>query len=142
MAVLRMADDEVVRDAVGAESLSVPLKGVFARAEPFPLTPAFKKGEAVLLMTGGVCVLDGGLLSFFIDGLSHEEKKSSPGSPDGVDAPSRKVGERISVTAISSGNLCGVNLCHYLVLSSTHSLASAAARLFSSSLYLVAVVEV
>ena len=102
-----MADEEIVRDAIGAESLSVPLKGVFARVEPCPLAPALRNGEAVLLMTGGVCVLDGGLLGFFIDGLSHEEKKSSPGSPDGVDAPSRKVGERISVIATSSGNLCG-----------------------------------
>ena len=95
-----------MRDAVGAESLSIPLKGVFARAEPFPFAPAFKNGEAVLLMTGGVCVLEGGLLGFLMEGLSHEEKKSSAGSPEGVEAPSRKVGERMSVIATSSGNLC------------------------------------
>lgn len=44
-----------------------------------------------------------------MDGLSHDEKKSSPGSPDGVAEPSRVVGDSTSSTATSSGNLAIVS---------------------------------
>ena len=106
VAVLRIADEEIVRDAPGAaESVSVFEMGVLGRAELLPFAPAVRKGEAVLLMTGGVWVLEGGLLGRLMEGLSQDEKKSSPGSPEGVDEPSLAVGERISVTMTSSGNL-------------------------------------
>lgn len=50
-AVLRAAE-LIVRDAAGADSVSVFDRGVFARAAPFPFAPALRKGEAVRLMTG------------------------------------------------------------------------------------------
>lgn len=65
--------------------------GLFAA----PLGPAVRKGEAVRETTGGVPVREGGLLGLLMVGLSHEEKKSSPGSPAGVEEPS-------TVPAISS----------------------------------------
>jgi len=63
-----------------------------------------RNGEAVRLTTGGVCVLDGGLLGRLIDGLSQDEKKSSPASA-GVEVPSVGVAATISVTTTSSGKL-------------------------------------
>ena len=105
VAVLRIVEDDIVRDAVGGISLSVADKGVFERAALLPFVPALRNGEAVRLITGGVWVLDGGLLGRLMDGLSHDEKKSSPGSPDGVDVPSLNVGDRTSVIETSSGNL-------------------------------------
>jgi len=106
----------VVRDATGAdESVSVPLRGVFGR----PVFPfALRNGDAVRLIAG-VWVLEGGLLGLLMAGLSHEEKKSSTGSPSGVDEPLGKVGDSMSVMATSSG--------YYA--------AYAAALFFSSSLY-------
>lgn len=51
--LLRIAEDEIVRDAVGGASAdSLSIRGVFGL--PFPFTFGFKKGEAVRLMTGGV----------------------------------------------------------------------------------------
>ena len=103
--VLRIVEEDIVREVVGAGSLSVADRVVFDRAALLPFVPALRNGEAVRLMTGGVCVLEGGLLGLLIDGLSQEEKKSSPGSPEGVDVPSRNVGDRTSVMETSSGNL-------------------------------------
>jgi len=90
--VLRIAVEEVVRDVAaedaGVAAASVALRGDFGRAVPFPFVPGARKGDAVLLTTGGVAVLDGGLLGRLIVGLSHEEKKSSSsGSPTGVCDP-------------------------------------------------------
>jgi hypothetical protein len=84
-----MADDVVtVRGAdVGADaappSVEEALSGDFGR-EPFWLPPALRNGDAVRLALDGVPVRDGGLLGRLMVGLSHEEKKSSPGSPAGV----------------------------------------------------------
>ena len=71
-------------------------------------------------MTGGVWVLDGGLLGRLIEGLSHDEKKSSPGSA-GVEVPSVGVAVMASVTTTSSGKLglfqlgnCYVVACNIL----------------------------
>lgn len=79
-------------------------KGDFDR-DPFAFAPAFRKGDPVRLTTGGVPVRDGGLLGRLIEGLSHEEKKSSSGSPAGVFEPSDGVPAGISVMTTSSGNL-------------------------------------
>ena len=100
MAVLRTAVDGTAREAVAGVSLS-PLRGDLDRVWEAPLAPALRKGELVLLMTGGVCVLDGGLEGRLIDGLSHEEKKSSPS--EGAD--SAGVEMMMSLTTTSSGNL-------------------------------------
>lgn len=95
----------VARIAVGAGDVgfsSEADKGDFDR-EPF--APAFRKGDPVRLTTGGVPVRDGGLLGRLIEGLSHEEKKSSSGSPAGVVEPSDWVPPGTSVTTTSPGNL-------------------------------------
>jgi hypothetical protein len=68
-----------------------------------PLEFADKKGDAVRDTSGGVLVLDGGLLGLFIVGLSHDEKKSSLGSPAGVEVPSAGAAMRSSVITTSSG---------------------------------------
>ena len=104
MAAFRIADEDVVRDAVGAEEEG-SLSDTEVLSLPLPFALTLRKGEAVLLTTGGVCVLDGGLLGLLIEGLSQDEKKSSPGSPDGVTDPSLNVGDRMSMTVTSSGNL-------------------------------------
>jgi hypothetical protein len=52
-----------------------------------------------------VPVREGGLLGRFIVGLSHEEKKSSVGSPAGVDEPSVELATGTSVITTSSGYL-------------------------------------
>jgi hypothetical protein len=110
---LRMAEDEVVRMAVGAGrafsvSLTAPANGDgdLGRAAAEPLTlPAERKGEAVRETTGGVLLRDGGLLGRLIVGLSQEEKKSSAGSPAGVAVPSAGVGSDSSEMTTSSGYL-------------------------------------
>ena len=71
---------------------------------PLPLALGLRKGDAVRLITGGVCVLEGGLLGRFIEGLSQDEKKSSPASA-GVDFPSVGVAATTSVMTTSSGKL-------------------------------------
>lgn len=78
-------------------------RGDFER-DPFAL-PAFKKGVPVRLTTGGVPLRDGGLLGRLIEGLSHEEKKSSS-SPAGVAEPSDGVPVGTSVMTTSPGYLC------------------------------------
>lgn len=93
------------RTAVGGgDELSLsPVRGDFGRV-PFAFVPAFKKGDAVRLPFEGVPTRDGGLLGRLIAGLSHEEKKSSWGSPAGVSAPSPGVPETSLITT-SPGNL-------------------------------------
>lgn len=109
-----MADEDVVRMAVGAgsafsASLAAPASGEgdFGRAvEPLAL-PAERKGEPVRETTGGVPLREGGLLGRLMVGLSQEEKKSSAGSPAGVDPPSAGVARDSSVITTSSGYLRG-----------------------------------
>lgn len=79
-------------------------KGDFV-CDPFELLPAFRKGEPVRLTVGGVPVRDGGLLGRLIEGLSHEEKKSSSASPAGVFDPFEGVPAGTSVITTSSGYL-------------------------------------
>ena len=105
--VLRTAEEEMARAAVGCAAgvlSSEGLRGDLGR-EAVPLLPfAFKKGEAVLLIPG-VPDLEGGLLGLLIDGLSHEEKKSSAGSPAGVFVPVPSLSSATSSTVTWSGNL-------------------------------------
>lgn len=96
-----------VRTAVGGGdelSLSASARGDFGRA-PLPFVPAVRKGEPVRLTVGGVPTRDGGLLGRLMAGLSHEEKKSSSGSPAGVVAPSLLAPVPMSETTTSSGYL-------------------------------------
>ena len=99
-----MTADGTARDGAKDDSLSEPGSGDFDLGAPLLLAPGLRKGDAVRLITGGVCVLDGGLLGRFIDGLSQDEKKSSPGSA-GVEVPSVGVAVLISATTTSSGYL-------------------------------------
>lgn len=95
----------VGRIAVGAGEVAFSSdadRGDFDR-EPF--APAFKNGDPVRLTTGGVPVRDGGLLGRLMEGLSHEEKKSSSGSPAGVLEPSDGVPAGRSVMTTSPGYL-------------------------------------
>jgi hypothetical protein len=105
-----MAEELVVRMAVGAGRLfsasgTASGEGDFERVVEFPLELAERKGDAVRETTGGVPVREGGLLGRFIVGLSHEEKKSSVGSPAGVDEPSVELATGTSVITTSSGYL-------------------------------------
>ena len=99
-----MAADGTARDGAKDDSLSEPGSGDFDLGAPLLLAPGLRKGDAVRLITGGVCVLDGGLLGRLIDGLSQDEKKSSPGSA-GVEVPPVGVAVLISTTTTSSGYL-------------------------------------
>jgi len=82
------AAEEVVREAVGAGVVEGVVdasefeftSGDFGRVVPFPAFPALKNGDGVLPTIGGVPVREGDGLGRFIDGLSHDEKKSSSGS--------------------------------------------------------------
>lgn len=98
--VLRRAAVEVVRDAVGGVG-SAAVRGDFVLGGPLPLAP--RKGDPVLGMPG-VPVRDGGLLGRLIEGLSHEEKKSS-GSPAGVLVPLPSSMSAASSTTTLSGFL-------------------------------------
>ena len=71
------------------------------RATSFPLA-AFRKGEGVRPITGGVAVRETGGVGLLIAGLSQEEKKSSSGSPAGVEDSSPSA---TSVMSTSPGNL-------------------------------------
>lgn len=78
--------------------------GDFGRpAADAPFWFAARNGDAVRDASGGVPVLEGGLLGRFIVGLSHDEKKSSVGSPAGVEVPSEFEAKRSSVMTTSSG---------------------------------------
>lgn len=74
-AFVRSAEDVVVRETSGgvAGVSDVVARGDLERAIALP----FAEGVPVLPMTGGVAVRDGGGVGRLIEGLSHEEKKSS-----------------------------------------------------------------
>lgn len=111
---LRIADEEVVRIAMGAGRVFSASFVAAARGEgdlgrlvlePFVLLPAARNGEAVREAAGGVALREGGLDGRLMVGLSQEEKKSSAGSPAGVDVPSAGVVRASSVMTTSSGYL-------------------------------------
>ncbi len=116
----------MARDVVGAEcgGSSAFARGDFGLVRLLPFVLGLRKGDAVRLTAGGVCVREGGLLGRLIDGLSQDEKKSS--SLVDVSPPSAGVDMIMSVMMTSSG----------------YSLASAVTLLFSSSLYFVAAFDV
>lgn len=98
---LRTADEEMARDVVGGlvdEVVSELTSGDLGRAVEFPLLSAFRNGEGVLPRFDGVPVRDIGGVGRLMEGLSHEEKKSSSGSPAGVEVPSAEPVETTSVT--------------------------------------------
>lgn len=128
---LRNAADDVVRLAAGAAeddpSTFTSGDGVLAMPLPSPFAlPALRKGDGVRPTTGGVAVRDKGGVGRLIEGLSHEEKKSSSGSPAGVEVPS--VGPLLMTSVMTT--------------SVGYSVASLADRFFSSSLYFVAAFDV
>lgn len=127
-----------MRGAVDAAG-SAADRGDLDLACPLPLAP--RNGDAVLLMPG-VPVREGGLLGLLMEGLSHDEKKSS-GSPAGVFAPLPSLMSATSSTVTLSGFLCACQpLFLYAVCHTTHFLWSASTRRASSSLYLFAVLLV
>ena len=101
-AVFRTAVEETDRAAAGGAAVpSVGLSGDFGRAVPLPLAFAERKGEAVRPTADGVPVLEGGLLGLLMAGLSHDEKKSSAGSPAGVLVPEPASSAASSMTTVS-----------------------------------------
>lgn len=149
MVVFLNAADEVVRLAVGAtgdvpstltrgdEVLAIPL------LLPLPFEfPVFRNGEGLLPTTGGVAVRETGGVGRLIEGLSQEEKKSSFGSPAGVELPSFVILLITSVMITSLGYLLQVSRRLADGIQISYSVASRADLLFSSSLYLVAAFEV
>ncbi len=74
----------VILLAAGLASDESLARGEADLAISLPLTPAFRNGEGVRPTTGGVPVRDIGGVGFLIEGLSHEEKKSSAGSLEDV----------------------------------------------------------
>lgn len=86
------AEECVIRLAAGLESVeSILERGDAVRTMSLPLpfeSPGLEKGDGVRPMTGGVDVRDRGGVGFLMEGLSQEEKKSSSGSPAGVELPS------------------------------------------------------
>lgn len=107
VAVFRNVADEVVRLAIGAAEPSVFDKGEAVLAIPLPaaLAPALRNGDGVRPTTGGVAVREIGGVGRLIDGLSQEEKKSSSGSPAGVELPSPASALAESVITTSVGYL-------------------------------------
>lgn len=106
---LRTAAAGVDRIAVGAgrlfsASCAVAARGDLGRPAPLGL-PAERNGEPVREITGGVPVREGGFEGRLIVGLSQELKKSSLGSPAGVEAPSSVDATAPSSTMTSSGYL-------------------------------------
>lgn len=99
---LTRREDVTVRPVVGLASESGLDRGEADRA--VSLAPALRKGDGVRPTTGGVAVLEMGGVGRLIAGLSHEEKKSSSGSPAGVDEPSASAPSAITT---SSGYLKG-----------------------------------
>jgi len=110
-----------------------PVRGDLGRSVAVPLEPGLRKGEP----ERGVPVREGGFEGRLMEGLSHDEKKSSS-SPAGV-LLLLPPNSGTSVTTTSSGYL-GASLAplHHDLLAETYDLASAAQRLVSSYLYLVA----
>lgn len=103
--VFLRAAEVVIRLAAGAAGVeaseSFLESGEAVRWISLPLP---RSGEAVRPMTGGVEVREMGGVGFLMAGLSHEEKKSSSGSPAGVLLP---VASSPSVMTTSSGYLDG-----------------------------------
>lgn len=129
---------EVVASAVAA-------RGEGERVVPFPFAFAFKNGDAVLVgPAAGVPVRDGGLLGRLMDGLSHDEKKSSSSPAPGVFDPLSPPSLATSSTCTSPGNLqsCQPSEPLFTLMTCPYCLASAALRLCSSSLYFVAALDV
>ena len=104
VAVLRMADEGMARDAAGAAAVLVAgsdvsaaaPRGDFDRAVALPFA-ALRNGDAVLPIPG-VAEREGGLLGRLMVGLSQEEKKSSSWSPAGVLVPLVAGSSEASVT--------------------------------------------
>ena len=141
IAPLRSAADDVVRLAAGAVVPSELASGEAVLAMPLPLPfelPALRKGDGVRPTTGGVAVRETGGVGRLIDGLSHEEKKSSSGSPAGVDDPSVGVLLVPSVATTSLGYLTHISGGLPVPCNFPYKAASLAARLFNSVLYLSA----
>jgi hypothetical protein len=106
----RIADAEVPLMTAGGgavfSELSAEASGDGDLGRPAADAPfwfAERKGDAVRDTMGGVPVLEGGLLGRFIVGLSHEEKKSSLGSPPGVAVASEAAATSSSVRTTSPG---------------------------------------
>lgn len=82
----------VIRLTAGLDSEdSVRESGEAVRAMSFPApldSAALRKGDGVRPITDGVPVRETGGVGFLMAGLSQEEKKSSSGSPAGVEVPS------------------------------------------------------
>ena len=87
--VFRRAADVVILPMPGLVSdvESDLVKGEADLEISLPLAAEFMNGEGVRPTTGGVPVREIGGVGFLIEGLSHEEKKSSAGSLAGVAAP-------------------------------------------------------
>ena len=108
---LRSAADVVMRLAAGfASSVDSDLvRGEAERAVSLLPLPALRNGEGVRPTTGGVAVREIGGVGRLMAGLSHEEKKSSSGSPAGVEEPFPSVD---SVMTTSSGYLDSGGVSH------------------------------
>lgn len=102
--VLLTRRDDVMTLPVG---LASPADSDLAKgeAERAPSLDALIKGEGVRPTTGGVAVREMGGVGRLMAGLSHEEKKSSSGSPAGVEEPSSTP----SLMTTSSGYLGAVS---------------------------------
>lgn len=98
--LLRSIADEVVRVVVGALAAGVPefANGDGALAIPFPFAFALRKGEGV--RPEGVPDREMGGVGLLIAGLSQEEKKSSSGSPAGVELPSVAAAPSVITTSL------------------------------------------
>lgn len=101
--VFRRAADVVILLAGGfaSEAESDLARGEADLEISLPLALAFRKGEEVRPTTGGVPVRDTGGVGFLIEGLSHEEKKSSAGSLAGVEeAPAPSPATSVTTTSL------------------------------------------
>lgn len=104
--VLRRAAEVVMRLAAGLVSAASGFaSGEADRAVSLPLAlAALRKGDGVRPTTGGVAVRETGGVGRLMEGLSQDEKKSSSGSPAGVEEPSPSAASAITT---SPGNLGG-----------------------------------
>lgn len=113
--VLRRAAEVVMRLAGLVSPVAFRERGDEVRAISLPAE--FRKGEGVRPTTGGVAVRETGGVGFLMAGLSHEEKKSSSGSPAGVAEPSSTA----SVMTTSSGYLSTCQTGHLSASRNTYS---------------------
>lgn len=98
--VFRTAAGFAAGTAAGVLEPDAPTSGDFGRSVPLPFALGLRNGDP----TRGVPVREGGFEGRLIEGLSHEEKKSSS-SAAGVLAPSLPVASGPSVMTTSSGKL-------------------------------------